>query len=106
MGKPEKEVKVGFFSGVREYVYTLDNETDLLVGIKKKTVQAVAVVGRFTSQYITVKGARFGMSPHEVKILYGRGEEDENSLLYSRLGIRFDFGKGRLTVIRIFTPDR
>jgi hypothetical protein len=104
MGKPIKVEKTSLLGGTREYVYQLDNETVLRVGLLKKRVQAIAVIGSFTSQYTTIKGARFGMAPHQVKSLYGSGAEDTDTLLYARIGIRFDFNSAQLRVIRIFQP--
>lgn len=102
LGKPAKKKKQGLFSGMVIYSYTLDNETALQVGIKNKRVQAIALAGTVSSQYTTIKGARFEMPVHEIINYYGGGKLKNNKLLYQSKGIRFDFKNGKLRIIRIF----
>lgn len=102
LGKPAKKKKQGLFSGMVIYSYTLDNETALQVGIKNKRVQAIALAGTVSSQYTTIKGARFEMPVHEIINYYGGGKLKNNKLLYQSKGIRFDFKNGKLSIIRIF----
>jgi hypothetical protein len=102
LGKPAKKKKQGLFSGMVIYSYTLDNETALQVGIKNKKVQAIALAGTVSSQYTTIKGARFEMPVHEIINYYGGGKLKNSKLLYQSKGIRFDFKNGKLRIIRIF----
>ena len=102
LGKPAKKKKQGLFTGLYAYSFQLDNETALQAGLKKGIVQALALAGNVSSQYTTIKGVRFAMSPYEVMNLYGTQEIKNNSITYSKLGIRFDFKNNKLSVIRIF----
>ena len=102
LGQPVKKKKQGTFSGLVIYSYQLDKQTALQVGIKKGKVQAIALAGAVSSQYTTVKGARFGMPAHEVINYYGVTPIKNNQLLYRSQGIRFDFKNNKLFVIRIF----
>jgi hypothetical protein len=102
LGNPDQVKKNGILSKTRVYYYKLDNETYLQVGLKNKRVYAIAFAGSVSSQYTTMKGARFNMSTYEIANLYGTPEAKGNSLIYSERGIRFDFKDGRLAVIRIF----
>jgi len=102
LGKPAKKKKKGMFTGLVIYSYTLDNETALQVGVKNRKVQAIALAGSVSSQYTTIKGARFEMPVHEIINYYGSGKLKNNKLLYQKQGIRFDFKDGKLRVIRIF----
>jgi hypothetical protein len=106
LGKPLKIEKPGILSDDRYYYFKLDNETNLQVGVKNKSVQAIAFSGPVSSQFTTVKGARFAMSPHEILNLYGRTAVDGQSLIYKKLGVRFDFENSRLKIIRIFRPQK
>jgi hypothetical protein len=106
LGKPLKTEKPGILSNDRNYYFKLDNETDLQVGVKDRLVQAIAFSGPVSSQFTTVKGARFAMSPYEILNLYGRTAVDEQSLIYKKLGVRFDFENSRLKIIRIFRPQK
>jgi len=102
LGNPAKKKKQGIFTGLLIYSYTLDNETAMQVGIKNRKVQAIAFAGSISSQYTTIKGARFDMPVHEIINYYGGGTLKNNKLLYQSQGIRFDFKNGKLRVIRIF----
>ena len=106
LGKPVKIKKQGTFTGLLIYSYTLDNETAMQVGIKNKKVQAIALAGLISSQYTTIKGARFDMPVHEIINYYGGGTLKNNRLLYQSLGIRFDFKNGKLRLIRIFPRQK
>ena len=105
LGQPDKKKKQGTFSGLVIYSYQLDKQTALQVGIKRGKVQAIAIAGAVSSQYTTIKGARFGMPVHEIINYYGVKPLKNNQLLYSSKGIRFDFKNNRLFIIRIF-PKR
>jgi hypothetical protein len=102
MGQPVKKKKQGTFSGLVLYSYQLDKQTAMQVGIKKGKVQAIALAGSLSSQYTTVKGARFGMPVHEIINYYGVQKLQDNKLLYRSQGIRFDFKNNKLWIIRIF----
>jgi CAP-associated N-terminal len=102
LGQPLKKKKQGTFSGLVIYSYQLDKQTALQVGIKKGKVQAIALAGSISSQYTTVKGARFGMPVHEIINYYGVKPYKNNQLLYRSQGIRFDFKNNKLFIIRIF----
>ncbi|GBE07188.1 hypothetical protein BMS3Bbin11_01692 [bacterium BMS3Bbin11] len=102
LGKPAKKKKQGIFTGLVIYSYPLDNETALQVGIKNSKVRAIALAGSISSQYTTIKGARFDMPVYEIINYYGGGTLKRNKLLYKSQGIRFDFKDGKLRVIRIF----
>ena len=106
LGKPAKKKKQGLFTGLVIYSYTLDNETAMQVGIKNRKVQAIALAGSISSQYTTIKGARFDMPVHEIINYYGGGTLKSNKLLYQSQGIRFDFKNGKLRVIRIFPRQK
>lgn len=102
LGSPTKKKKQGMFTRLVIYSFKLDNETALQVGIKNNIVKAIAFAGTLSSQYTTIKGARFDMPVHEIINYYGGGSLKNNKLLYQNQGIRFDFKDGRLKVIRIF----
>ncbi len=102
LGKPAKKKKQGQFTSQVIYSYTLDNETAMQVGIKNNKVKAIALAGTISSQYTTIKGARFDMPVHEIINYYGSGTLKNNKLLYQSQGIRFDFKNSKLRVIRIF----
>jgi len=102
LGKPANKKKQGMFTGTVVYSYTLDNETAIQVGIKKGKVQAIALAGSMSSQYTTIKGARFEMPAYEIINYYGGGTLKNNRLLYQNQGVRFDFSNGKLREIRIF----
>lgn len=102
LGNPTKKKKQGMFTGLVIYSFKLDNETAIQVGVKNNIVQAIAFAGTLSSQYTTIKGARFEMPAHEIINYYGGGALKNNKLLYQNQGIRFDFKDGRLRVIRIF----
>jgi hypothetical protein len=106
LGKPAKKKKQGMYTGLVIYSYTLDNETAMQVGIKNRKVQAIALAGSISSQYTTIKGARFDMPVHEIINYYGGGTLKSNKLLYQSQGIRFDFINGKLRVIRIFPRQK
>jgi len=103
LGNPTKKRKRGMFTGLVLYTFQLDNETALQVGIKNKKVLAIAFAGTLSSQYTTIKGARFEMPPHEILNYYGGGTLKKNKILYQNKGVRFDFKNGKLRVIRIFS---
>ena len=105
LGKPASKKKKGTFSGLVIYSYQLDKQTALQVGVKRGKVQAIAIAGSLSSQYTTIKGARFGMPVHEIVNYYGVKPLKDDKLLYSSQGIRFDFKNNKLFIIRIF-PKR
>lgn len=105
LGEPVKKKKGGILSSLYIYTYQLDKQTALQVGIKNKKVQAIALAGSVSSQYTTVKGARFGMPVHEIINYYGTNKLKNNQLLYKSLGIRFDFNNGKLGIMRIFAKQ-
>ena len=102
MGQPVKKKKQGTFSGLVIYSYQLDKQTAMQVGIKKGKVQAIAFAGSLSSQYTTVRGARFGMPVHEIINYYGVQKLKDNKLLYRDQGIRFDFKNNKRWIIRVF----
>ena len=106
LGKPVKSKRQNLLSRTRINTYQLDKQTALQAGINKGIVRAVAVAGVVSSQYTTAKGARFGMPPHEIVNYYGPNTLKNNSLLYSSLGIRFDFKNGKLKIIRVFPAKK
>jgi hypothetical protein len=107
VGKPVKSKRQGgLFSKSVINTYQLDKETALQAGIKNGKVQALAVAGSVSSQYTTIKGARFGMPPHEIVNYYGANKLKNNYLLYSKLGIRFDFKNNKLRIIRVFPAKK
>jgi len=106
LGKPVKSKRQNLLSRTRINTYQLDKQTALQVGVSKGIVKAVAVAGAVSSQYTTARGARFGMPPHEIVNYYGPNKLKNNSLLYSSLGIRFDFKNSRLQIIRVFPAKK
>jgi len=106
LGKPVKSKRQNLLSRTRINTYQLDKQTALQAGINKGIVQAIAVAGVVSSQYTTAKGARFGMPPNEIVNYYGPKKFKNNNLLYSELGIRFDFKNGKLKFIRVFPPKK
>lgn len=106
LGKPVKSKRQSMLSRTRINTYQLDEQTAAQVGVNSGKVQAIAVAGSVQSQYTTIKGARFGMPPHEIVNYYGPSTLKNNSLLYSSLGIRFDFKNNKLAIIRIFPAKK
>ena len=106
LGKPVKSKRQNLLSRTRINTYQLDKQTALQVGVSKGIVKAVAVAGTVSSPYTTAKGARFGMPPYEIVNYYGANKLKNNSLLYSSLGIRFDFKNGKLNIIRVFPAKK
>ena len=106
LGKPAEAKRQGTLTNLMIYSYTLDNEPAMQVAIKKKKVQAIALAGSISSQYTTIRGARFDMPVHEIINYYGGGTLKSNKLLYQSQGIRFDFKNGKLRVIRIFPRQK
>jgi hypothetical protein len=105
LGEPLKKKKAGILSSSYTYTYQLDKQTALQVGIKSRKVQTIALAGSVSSQYTTVKGARFGMPVYEIINYYGTNKLKKNQLLYKSQGIRFDFDNGKLRIIRIFAKQ-
>jgi len=106
LGKPAKAKKQGTFTGLVIYSYTLDNETAMQVAVKNRKVQAIALAGSISSQYTTIRGARFDMPVHEIINYYGGGTLKNNKLLYQSQGISFDFKNNKLRLIRIFPRQK
>ncbi|MFW2440624.1 MAG: hypothetical protein ACN4GR_14800 [Arenicellales bacterium] len=102
LGKPAKAKRQGTLTNLVIYSYTLDNETSMQVAIKNKKVQAIALAGSISSQYTTIRGARFDMPVHEIINYYGGGKLKNNKLLYKSQGISFEFKNGKLKLIRVF----
>ncbi len=106
LGEPLKKKKNGVLSSSYTYTYQLDKQTALQVGIKSRKVQAIALTGSVSSQYTTVKGARFGMPVHEIINYYGPNKLKNDQLLYGSEGISFDFTNGKLRIIRVFAKQK
>jgi hypothetical protein len=106
LGEPLKKKKDGMLSSSYTYTYQLDKQTALQVGIKGKEVQAIALAGSVSSQYTTVKGARFGMPVYEIINYYGTNKLKKNQLQYKSQGISFDFANDKLRIIRVFAKQK
>ncbi len=102
---PPKRIKKRMLSANQSWIYQSDDGT-LLILNGEKTIERITVTGKPNSQYQTVDGVRFGMTPKDVVGFYSgpRPVGGVKRLAYPRRGIAFDFKHGKLHSIDVHAP--
>ena len=100
-GNPWRSERTGLLNRTTTMIYRNDLDTYVLVS-GDKAVEEIGIEGN--TIFETREGIRFGTPRHQVKMVYGAGEEKEQTLRYKDKGIEFIFRRGLVFQIRLFRP--
>ena len=104
-GPPRESRKTGIL-GSTEILYELDPST-LVVFTGNDTVRQISVQGRDSSFLRTRRGARFGMSPTDIRFIYADEESEakRNRVEFDNLGISFHFVSNKVRMIVVYPAE-
>lgn len=105
-GEPVGMRRTGFFRSNRIWGYQIGPNTEVLLSGPSR-VTTIEVRGTMASTFQSTEGARFGMTPQQIRSIYGRPDSSEgHRFTYSRRGVEFDFESGVLRKIRVVQARR